>query len=171
MDPYRGELVRVEPRALVAEPERPPRGIRVRAWSDGTTQISLRKPTHLSVQLFLSAVTLCLLASAGDPLLPNDRAMCLISAALPAFFLLRSFAGETISVSPAALSRRRRLGRAEVRTLADVSTVVVSGSKEEPRLELQVGRERVALADGLGYDEPTLRWIAQRLRRAIEAAR
>lgn len=93
--PYRAELARVEPRRLVvAEAERPPRRGRVRAWSDGTTRISLRATRQLVPRL-------------GYPL--------------------------------AGL--------------------------------LQLGQERLQLASGLEYDEAALRWIAQRLRRAIEAAR
>jgi len=102
---------------------------------------------------------------------PRSVGVGYMLATLFVVLMLRTFRGEQITVSPAALARRRRFGRAEVRALAEISTVVVTGSGEDVRLDLQCGRERLQLADGLGYDEKTLRWIAQRLRRAIEAAR
>ncbi len=171
--PYRAALGRassVAARALVAETERAPGGVRVRAWSDGTTRLELRRPARLIPRLVFATPTLGALA-AGAVAQPGDALRYCCVAALFAVLTLRTFRGERISVSPAAIARECVLARAEVRALADVTTVLVSGSGRRAFLDLLVGRERVPLAEGLGYDEATLRWIAQRLRRAIEAAR
>jgi hypothetical protein len=170
--PYRAGHERVEgPRVVVAEPERPPRRVRVRAWTDRTTRIRLRAAGQLLARVGFGFLTL-LFALAGDAERELSRGVFGYALAVVfAVLTLRTFRAEQITVSPAAVSRRRWLRRAEVRLLADVSTVVVTGSGEETRLDLQIGRERLQLAAGLGYDEMTLRWIAKRLRRALEAAR
>jgi len=168
--PYRPELVRVEgKRIILAEPEPAPLRVQVRAWSDGTTRLRLRSATYAVSRLGLSAIGLLfgVVAVASIPL--GEWPFFVMVAVVPVLLMLHSFRGETISVSPAAVSRRRHLGRAEVRLLNDVSTVVVSGHGENTRVDLQVGQERLELAAGLGYDEKTLRWIAQRLQRALEA--
>ncbi len=179
MDPYRGELVRVEKRALVAEPEPAPRGVRVWAWSDGTLRMRLRFPDARRRARMFAAGVACVVGGFGSVLAigPTALVIVLVAAAvvlirlatygLPADVPLE---GEQIELTPAAISWRTK-DAVDTRALADVSTVVVTGAGADARLDLQFGRERLQLADGLGYDEATLRWIAQRLRRAIEAAR
>jgi hypothetical protein len=144
VDPYRGELVGVEPRTLVAEPERPPRGVRVRAWSDGTTELRLSSPRPLvDAALAVAAMTL------GAP-----RAARRIVRA------------QRVEVTPAAVFVRRRGGDA-VLPRADALRVEVATTRV-----VIVGRDsQLVVADRLGYGEETLRWIALRLRRALEAAR
>ena len=167
--PYRAEERHSEEALVVLpEPERPPPRVRVRAWSDRTTRMRLRPANHPLARVGFAMLTLVFFVFVLEP---GDRDGALILTTLFAVLFARTFRGERISVSPAALSRRGRSGGTEVRALADVSTVVVSGSGAGTRLDLQCGRERLALADGLNYDEATLRWIAQRLRQAIEAAR
>jgi hypothetical protein len=170
--PYRAEVVRVDgKRELLAESERSPRRVRVRAWSDRTTRISLRGTSHLLPRVGFSFLTLVFGVMGFAEEEPRSIAVGYMIATLFLVLTLRTFRAERITVSPAAVARRKRFGRTEVRPLVDVSTVVVSGDGEDARLDLQCGRERVQLAQDLGYDEKTLRWIAQRLRRAIEAAR
>jgi hypothetical protein len=170
--PYRAEVDRVdEKRVPLAESERAPRRVRVRAWSDRTTRMRLRGTSHLLSRVGFSFLTVMFGLMGFAEAEPRSIAVGFVLATLFLVLTLRTFRAEQITVSPAAVARRRRFGRVEVRPLVDVSTVVVSGSGEDARLDLQVGRERLQLADGLGYDDRTLRWIAQRLRRAIEAAR
>jgi hypothetical protein len=168
--PYRRELTIAAPakRVVVAEAERPPRDVAARAWNDGTTRIRLRPRGHRKARIGYSASALGLAALS---LTGGESQVFLPVAVFLAILALNAWRGERIVVTPAAVYRRRRFGRSEVRPLVDVSTVVVGSDDEGPRLDLQLGRERVHLAAGLGYDEATLRWIAQRLRRAIEAAR
>jgi hypothetical protein len=139
--PYRAEIVRAvdsERRVVVAEAERPPRRVRVRAWSDRTTRIRLRSVGELLPRLGFPFAALMFAWLGG---VENDVRSNLAGYGIAAIFVvlwLRTFGAEQLTVSPAAVARRRRFRRAEVR---------------------------------LGYDDKTLRWIAQRLRRAIEAAR
>jgi hypothetical protein len=172
--PYRGEIA---PRGVVelAEDEAPPaRSLRVRCWSDGTTRVWIGSARPLWEQVgtwafaaFLGAASFHDLGDCGAGL----QAMYLLGALWCARRGLHASIGERMMVTPAALLRRRWLRRTRVFPLADVSTVLVEGAGKEARLELQIGRERMPVADWLGYELPTLRWIAQRLRRAIEAAR
>jgi hypothetical protein len=165
VDPYRGELVRLEPRALVAEAERPPRGLRVRAWSDGTTRLRLGSPGVTLRRVVLGIVAAIFVVASFEEAFALLFAAGAVALAIPASTRVR------IEVTRAAVLVDRRGGQCIVRPLSDVSTVVVSGSGDETRLDLQCGRERIQFANGLDYDEATLRWIAQRLRRALEAAR
>jgi hypothetical protein len=80
--------------------------------------------------------------------------------------------GERIAMTPAGLVRRAGvLGRAEVATLDEVSTVVVTGNDGRMRVDVQLGRRRLQILEELGYSEEQLRWCAQRLRRALDVAR
>jgi hypothetical protein len=174
--PYRPELVRVEgERVLLAETERPPARVQVRAWSDGTTELRLHSALYLVSRVGLATlatlVTLVGAFAAAASASAETVFLLLIFVVVPTLMMMHSFRGETISVSPAAVSRRRRFGRADVRPLVDLDVVVVSGKRERTQLLLQAGDGPVALAEWLGYDDATLRWIAQRLKRAIEAAR
>ena len=170
--PYRPELARVDGRRVaLAEAERPPQYVRVRAWNDGTMRMRLGVAKHFALRITFGVLagSLGMLALILGPL---DMGFLFSLLALSCAVIVAGVSGgERISVSPAAIARRRRFGRGEVRALGDVSTVGVSGNGAATRVALQLGRERLPLAEGLGYDEPTLRWIAQRLRRAIEAAR
>jgi hypothetical protein len=172
VDPYRGELVRLEPRSLVAEAERPPRAIRVRAWSDGTARIRLRPRAKMALPWIVTVLFAAAAAAVSHLECSGFAVACgLFGAILAGRVAVRGSLGETIVITPAALMSRKWPWRRRVFAIADVSTVVVTGVGDETRLDLQCGRERMQLADGLGYDEARLRWIAQRLRRALEAAR
>jgi hypothetical protein len=178
MSPYRDGLVRVEPRALVAEAEPPPRGVRVRAWSDGTLRL-LAPDLGRRAALFAGGIAVMVgggiaAVLAGVPSLAaivtpiGGGCLALSVHGFPRDVPLE---GERIEVTPAAISWRRSAVDNAVRPLTEVSGVVVTGAGASARIELQLGRESLQLADGLGYDEATLRWIALRLRRALEAAR
>jgi len=125
VDPYRGGgVVREQARARVAEPEKPPGGVRVRAWNDGTTELRLssRRPGVDILQL--------------------------------------------VEVTPAAILVRRRQGDA-VMPRGDAVRVEVVAT----RVAVMARDSHLVVADALGYDASTLRWIAQRLQRALEDAR
>ncbi len=175
--PFRAEIVRAdEARVVLAEPERPPARVRVRAWSDGTTDVRIRSNRPLVERVgWWGAAAAFGAATMAAPFVECGGVLgggaCLIVMGLLARWGMRASFGERVTVTPAALLRRRWLRRAAVFGRGEVSSVVVVGGGDEAHLEVQVGRERVPLADGLGYDEATLRWIAQRLRKAIEAAR
>jgi len=177
VDPYRGELVRDEPRSLVAESEPAPRGVRVWAWSDGTLRMRLRSP-QLGWRATLLAGGFVAMLGAVVAMLTGAGAFVVLGPiggglAVIATGGLRKdvpLEGERLELTPAAISWWRS-SRSDTRALADLSTVVVTGVGADARLDLHFGLERLQLADGLGYDEATLRWIAQRLRRAIEASR
>jgi hypothetical protein len=80
--------------------------------------------------------------------------------------------GERIVITPSALVRRGgRVRSADALLLADVSTIVVTGEGEDVRIDVQLGRRRVQLASKLGFADPDLRWLAKRLRSAIDFAR
>jgi hypothetical protein len=52
-----------------------------------------------------------------------------------------------------------------------VSTVVVTGSEGQVRVDVQLGRRRWQILEDVGYSEDQLRWCVQRLRRALDVAR
>jgi hypothetical protein len=173
--PYRALVPHKQARVVIAEEERPPsRAIRVRAWSDATTRIDLRSPrpiveragwwllSGLCVASALAAIKIC-----GGWLFAAPT----MAAAYFGQRGARAMARQRIVVTPAAVMCRRWMRGAQVFALADVQTVLVVGSDEGAQLALHVGREQHPVAEELGYDEKTLRWIAQRLRRAIEGAR
>jgi hypothetical protein len=175
-NPYRPlPSVPAPKRSVVAEAEPPPsRAIRVRQWNDGSTRLRLGSAVSpwLRVGYWVMAVAL---GSGGAVSMCTDCGS-VHNFAVPLLALyclwrgLRALAAEEIFVTPAAVLLRRRFARAQVRLRSEVSTVVVGGGSAGAQLELQVGRERLPLADGLGYDDAQLRWIARRLRRALEAA-
>ena len=85
---------------------------------------------------------------------------------------LGAFGGERVVVSPAALWwRRRRWRRPEVVPLDEVTSVVVTGSGADTRVDLQIGRRTIRILDEIGYNEAELRWCVQRMRRALDHAR
>lgn len=173
--PYRAAPIASSKRLELAEGERPPtRTIRVRGWSDGTTRIRVGAGAPAWRRFGLLAVAVVVLLFAPrvcSPLCTTLGPLAFFAAFYCLWRAARAFAVERIEVTPAAVLLRRGSGRARVLPRADVGTVVVVGNGHEVQLLLQVGRERLPIADGLGHDEAALRFVAQRLRRALEAAR
>ena len=144
MDPYRDAAVREPARARVAEPEKAPRGVRVRAWNDGTTELRLSSGRPLADFVL----------AAGAMMLGAPRAAMRIARV------------QRVEVTPAAILVRRRQGDA-VLPRADALRVEVVAT----RVAVVARDSHLVVADGLGFDAPTLQWIARRLQRAIEEAR
>jgi hypothetical protein len=188
-DPYRSpgrapSAVPATVRQRLPEPERPPLRllIRVRSFSDGSTEMRLSARRSLPALLLVLCVLflLCVFAIStvhGD----FGASWCdwagafglVLPPSLPCvYYVLRSFFGaEWIVLAPSGLARRRRLRRSDVVILDEVSTIVVSGSGDEARVDVQLGRQRLRILEGLAYSEEQLRWCAQRLRRALDHAR
>jgi hypothetical protein len=175
-DPYRASgAPSPGPIVELTEAEPPLRAVRVRAWSDGTTRLRIT-PKRSSFLRFVawSIIGLLVLSSLttyGRCETKPASLFFLVAAFLLAERGMRGPRHVRITVTPAALQIRSGLWRAKVFALADVATVVVRGSGDGTHLELQVGREHVPFAANLGYDGAHLRWVALRLRKAIEAAR
>ncbi|MCA1665584.1 MAG: hypothetical protein LC659_15175 [Myxococcales bacterium] len=168
--PYRGELVHVDgARVLLAEATPPREGVAVRAWSDGSTRIALHvADRRVAVAGYAALLAACV--SLGWTSMSGI--VFAVAAAAVATMLLRTWRSEVITISPAAVSLRRRLGPRDVRALDVVSAPLVDGGGATARVELPCENGTpLAIGEGLGYDEAMLRWVAQRLRRAIEAAR
>jgi hypothetical protein len=156
--------------------------MRVRTFSDGTTHLHLRPVRPFIFPFSLSVFGLLLTAAGLGELLHGpgkqyeDLGIGLMTL-IPGLLCVRqvfwyAFGGERIVVTPSALVRKTgRLRSAEAMLLADVSTFVVTGEGEEVRLDVQLGRRRVQLLNKLGFTEPDLRWLAKRLRSAIDFAR
>lgn len=186
-DPYRASpppAVPARARMRVAEPEPAPLRlfIRVRAWSDGSTELFFGERTQLLPML---AFGLLSLLSAGIAVLVV--ASCLskrnFTDAFGAVSLLGFAAwsgwaglgalvgGERVAVSPAALVYRPRPWRKPtVMLIDDVSSVVMTGGGKAARVDVQAGRQTHRILEK-AYTEAQLRWCAQRLRRALDHAR
>ena len=144
MDPYRDGVVREQARARIAELSKPPRGVRVRAWTDGTTELRLSSSRPLVDYLL----------AVGAIILGAPRAA------------RRIIRVQRVEVTPAAVLVRRVQGDAVLPRNDALRVEVVA-----TRVAIVARHSHLVVADGLGYDAATLRWIAQRLRRALEAAR
>lgn len=144
MDPYRDAVVREPARTRLAEPERPPRGVRVQAWNDGTTVLRLSSARPL-VDIFLAAAAIVL----GSPGAARRIARVQRVEVTPAAILVRRAQGDAV------------LPRGEALRVEVVATRVAVVARDS----------HLVVADGLGYGASTLAWIARRLQRALEEAR
>jgi hypothetical protein len=190
-NPYRSGAAAPAPaaRVVVKDQERPPlRAIRIRAFSDGTTALRFRRKRSIFVLGFCwvwGCAMLALTAIFLEPLFVGEVRYADESAATSTivFTLMMSIAclaiatghlisGERIIMTPSGLVRRRGvLGRSDVATLDEVSTVVVTGDAGRVRVDVQLGRRRLPILEELGYSESQLRWCVQRLRQALDSAR
>ena len=188
-DPYRAAppAAKAAPaRERLPEAERSPLRlyIRARAWSDGSTELHFGEHTHPVSMVSLSVCGVALMVGAVycafEILQPGERSGEAASAVI--FALLGLWlgwtgaggivGGERIVVTPAALLHKMgRWRRPAVVPLDDISSVVVTGSDGETRVDVQVGRRTQRILEKVGYSEEQLRWSAQRLRRALDHAR
>jgi hypothetical protein len=180
--PYRsGSRAAAPPstRVLVKEQERPPlRVIRVREFSDGTTALRFRRKRSIELLgfcwfwgCFAVAMTV---VEIRDPNVGFWSALCILLTGLMGFVvgIDHIVSGERIVMTPAGLVRRRgAFVRPDVAPLDEVSAVVVTGNEPHMRVDVQLGRRRLQILEGLGYSQAHLLWCVQRLRRGLDVAR
>jgi hypothetical protein len=184
VSPYREPAASRAPASVRALSEEDPSGTwKLRAWafSDGTTRVRVRARADGKMLAILSMGSFCLAFMSFMGFVQDEEGswlvglIFLVPAAACLWRLMWSiFGGERFSIDRGALVHRRTLmpwRRAEVYLLDEISTIVVSGEGEKERLDLQLGRKRVELCRGVGHHGETLRWIARRLRRAVDDAR
>jgi hypothetical protein len=168
-----------KPHRLKEDDRAPTRKLSARSWSNGVSRISVRSDVGwlwtflvgLGAFSFSSAALLVLATGVDSETGRGAAFFGIIGAILLARLVWSLFGGERYFVGPSGLIRKQPLRpwrRTQVYTLDELSTVVVIG---EEGLDLQVGRKRVPLCLGLGHRGENLRWIARRLRRAIDQAR
>jgi hypothetical protein len=157
--------------------------IRVRRFSDGSTRLRI-KPLRPAVSIALFSVLFVFSSAFGIVFLTSSarEGGARLVVGLP--FMVGALAclhrvlwhvigGEEILINASALIRRKRLSWAagDSALLPDISTIVVSGDGEDARLDLQLGRQRLEPAPKLGLRMDELRWVAARLREAVDRAR
>ncbi len=187
-DPYRknarGETAERHSSGAPELERGPRRRLRARLFPDGSTYVHvgvirsvLSAVVFSSLGLFATVIGAITAVSSREPGGPPSAVAALLL--LGGLFALRhvwvGFAGgERLAFSRVGVAWRRRMflwPEKRSALLSDVSTVVSSGEGEDARLELQLGRRRVRLAEGLDLDEKALRWLAAVIRRAIDRAR